>query len=542
MNQPSSNHEDVAEMRRSASFSPVWIVPVLALIIAVWLGFQDRFERGRLVEIEFADAADLIPGETQIRLNDVPVGMVKQVRLKSDLKSVIVSARLNPEMTPYLTDRTRFWMVTPSVSATGVSNLGTLISGVYILMDPSSEGRSVTSFRGLDEPPAYESEDEGTLYVLEADSLGSLDIGSPVHYRQIKVGEVVDYKLSSELDTVQITALVRKPYDFLVKARSRFWNVSGVNVNIGADGVNAQVASLASLISGGVAFDNTATMGEAEQAAPMKVYQLYPDRQSLLEGRYQLKYYYRSRFAGSAKGIKIGADVEFRGIKIGEIIDVELVNLNGGAAEIEVYYTIEPQRLDPSSKPSRQEVDQMIAGLINEGLRANIVSANILTGSKAISLDIYARRDETDAELVVQKSYSEIPATAQSSDQIAEQAADFVEKINRIPLDKIGQDLAGSLSNFNKILSTLNEQQTIAQINTTLLSTDRTLNQAGDTLAQLEQTIKSLETGFNGQSAAQRELVDLLKNMNDASYSLQGLIDQLQQKPNSLLTGNQGIQ
>ena len=533
---------DVAASRRTASFSPVWIVPILALIIAIWLGFQDRFERGKLVEIEFLEAAELIPGETQIRVNDVPVGMVKKVQLKSDLKSVVVSARLNSEMTPYLTEKTRFWMVTPSVSTSGVSNLGTLISGVFIMMDPSSEGEATASFRGLDEAPAYESEDEGTLYVLESDSLGSLDIGSPIHYRQIRVGEVVGYNLSGERDTVQITALVRKPHDKLVKPRSRFWNVSGVNVSVGADGVNAQVSSLASLISGGVAFDNTATMGEAEQAPSMRTYQLYPDRQSLLEGRYQLKYYYRSRFAASAKGLKIGSDVEYRGIKIGEIIDVELANINEGAAEIEVYYTVEPQRLDPATKPSREEVDAMIAGLIKEGLRASIVSGNILTGAKVISLDIYAEKNEADVALLVQKSYSQIPATNSGADQITEQAANFVDKINRIPLDKIGQDLAGALSNFNKILGSLNDQQTITQLNSTLANTDQTLQQAGKTLEQLQSSIKALETSFNGQSAAQTELVDLLKNMNSASYSLQGLIDQLQQKPNSLLTGNGGIQ
>ena len=536
----SDSPKDVAKVNAAPAFSPVWIVPILALVIALWLAFQDRFERGRLVDITFSEAADLVAGETQIRLNDVPVGVVKRVRLNSDLKSVVVTARMDPEMTPYLTDQTRFWMVTPRISTTGVSNLGTLISGVFIFMDPSDEGEAIAEFRGLDEAPAYESRDEGTLYVLESDSLGSLDIGSPVHYRDIKVGEIVGYELSSERDLVQVTALIRHPYDSLVKARSRFWNVSGVNVNVGAEGINAQVASLASLISGGVAFDNTATMGDAEQAQPMSTYQLYADRESLLEGRYQLKYFYRSRFAASAKGLRIGSDVEFQGIKIGEVIDVELLNAGAGAAQIEVYYTIEPQRLDPTSSPSRQEMDAMITGLVQDGLRASMVSANLLTGTKAISLAIIASPTNPGAELVVNKNYSEIPAALSGSDQIAERAADFIEKINRIPLDKIGRDLAGSLDNFNRLLTSLNDEGTIAQINQTLASSDRTLQQAGATLEQLRASIAAIESSFNSQSQTQQELVSLLENMNDASYSLQGLIDQLQQKPNSLLTGNRG--
>jgi len=206
---------------------------------------------------------------------------------------------------------------TPRISATEISNLGTLISGVFIIMDPGEPGKFEDTFRGLDQSPILQSDEAGTSYVLQAETLGSLDVGSPVYYRQIKVGEVTGYKLSDNQKHVDINLFVRAPHDQMVQNRSRFWDVSGFGVSVGAEGVKAQMASLTSLLSGGVEFDNSASFGSVDELAEANHrFFLYPDRESVLEERYNVEYYYRLRFTGSVKGLAVGAPVEFKGINL----------------------------------------------------------------------------------------------------------------------------------------------------------------------------------------------------------------------------------
>lgn len=517
------------------SVSPVWIVPLVALSIAIWMAVQARLERGATVHITFPHASDIIAGQTLIKLKDVEVGMVKSVRLSSDLRNVVVKAEIDRSVSSHLSENTRFWVVTPRISATGVSNLGTLISGVYIVMDPGEDGSYTNKFLGLDHPPAFVSDEEGTQYILQAQELGSLDIGSPVYFRQIRVGEVTGYQLSENSDSVDINIFLQSPHDKLVQTRSRFWNVSGFGVTINADGMKARMASLASLINGGVAFDNAANYEKSELAHSGHRFYLHPDRESVLEGRFEIEYYYVLKFSGSVRGLTVGAPVEFRGIKIGEVVDVELASSENSDKTLHVYISMEPQRLDPSSSPTREQVDENIANMVKQGLRAQMKTASLITGSRFI--DLVFVEDLADVELIRSENFSEIPTVDDSMELMTKQMTDILDNLSQVPFDQIGRDMSESMASLNKILSTLAEQNTALKMDGAMANMELTLESANTALSQLASTMKSIDHAIAPDSEFKYEMTEMMKSIGDAAEAMELLMNELNRHPNALISG-----
>ncbi len=524
-----------AVVQQIRSVSPVWIVPLVALSIAIWMAVQARLERGTTIHITFPHASDIIAGQTLIKLKDVEIGTVKSVRLSSDLRNVIVKAEIDRSVSSYLSENTRFWVVTPRISATGVSNLGTLISGVYIVMDPGEKGSYTNKFSGLKQQPAFVSDEPGTQYVLQAQELGSLDIGSPIYFRQIRVGEVTGYKLSESSDSVDINMFVKSPHDKLIQTRSRFWNVSGFGVTINADGMKARMASLASLINGGVAFDNAANYEKSELADSGHRFYLHPDRESVLEGRFDIEYFYVLKFSGSVRGLTVGAPVEFRGIKIGEVVDVELASSENSEKSLHVYISMEPQRLDPKSSPTREQVDENIANMVKQGLRAQMKTASLITGSRFI--DLVFSEDQQAEALIKGENFSEIPTVDDSMDLMTKQMSDIVDSLSQVPFDKIGKDLSESMASLNSILATLSEKNTAAKMDGAVANMEDTLASANKALIQLSTTMESIDHAIAPDSEFKYEMTEMMKSVGDAAQAMELLMNELNRHPNALISG-----
>ena len=527
---------DKANVKKVASLSPVWIVPVVAVLIALWLVVKAQLEKGAQVQIIFDAAPDIIASQTLVKLKDVQVGMVKRVKLSADLRRVVVQVELDREVAEHLSENSRFWIVTPRVSASGVSNLGTLISGVYIVMDPGAPGAYQTSFQGLSEPPLYQSDAEGSQYVLQAEELGSLDIGSPIYYRQIRVGEVTSYKLAPTRDHVDVNIFIRAPYDDLVQTRSRFWNVSGIGVSINADGVKANVASLASLIGGGVAFNNGTSFENIQVASSGHRFMLYPDRDSVLEGRFNLKYYYLLKFSSSVRGLSVGAPVEFRGIKLGEVVDVHLASSQNSQRNLHVYVALEPQRLEPKNSPSRAELDARIEQMVQQGLRAKMKTASLITGSRYINLEF---TDLNSGEFIRGERYSQIPTVPDDIDQIGNQLADVLDKVAAIPFDKIGVNLSGSLQSMNNFLAKLDQRNTAEKFDGAMENLETTLQSTNEAILEMKQAMASLDQAIAPDSELKYELTQMAKSLGDAGKSLELFLNELNRKPNALISGKE---
>jgi paraquat-inducible protein B len=522
------------KVQKVSRISPVWIVPVVAFVIAVWLAVQARLEKGEEIEIIFSSASDIVPGQTQIRLKDVQVGKVTAVRLSADLKEVVVRAEIDRNVGKHLSENTRFWVVTPRISASGVSNLGTLISGVFIVMDPGEPGASEDEFRGLDESPILSSDEEGTHYILQSETLGSLDVGSPIYYRQIKVGEVTGYKLADSQQHVDVNFFVRAPHDQMVTRRSRFWDVSGFGVSLGAEGVKAKMASVTSLLAGGIEFDNSASFGANTVAEEGHRFYLYPDRDSVLEERYTVKHHYLLRFTGSVKGLTVGAPVEFKGIKVGEVVDVELSTPENVEKSLKVYIAIQPQRFEAAAPTSREDVDALLESLVTQGLKAQMATSSLITGAKYIEL---AFMSETAGELARFDDFSELPTADDSAAQLTQKLDNVLQQVAAVPIQQIGEDLGASMASLRSILETLEKENTAGKIDGAMEGLDETLAAASEAIGQSEELLQNLSDLVAPDSEVKHGLGDMLDSLSEAGKSLQLFLDELNRHPNSLIGG-----
>jgi paraquat-inducible protein B len=456
---------------------------------------------------------------------------------------VRVFAMLDRQVSRHLSENTRFWLVSPRVSTSGVSNLGTLISGIYIVMDPGKPGELHQVFTGLSEPPAIQSDDQGTQFLLRAETLGSLDLGSPVYFRQLKVGEVTGYKLSDRGTNVEIRIFIKAPHDKLVLQSSRFWNVSGVDVTVGAEGIRAEIGSIASIINGGIAFENTLGFEAPRRAAGDHEFYLYPDRNSVMDERFTLKYFYRLKFSHSVRGLSEGAPVEFRGIKVGEVVDVQLQAVDKNPGGLHVYISIEPQRLDPDVQPTREEFDELLEQLVENGLRAKLKTANLITGARVVDLGF--PHEPQPGRFIREENFAEIPAQDDAAEDLEQQLGLIAKKINQIPMEKIGADLSRSLSSIGNMLAVLDERKTMEKLDQTLGNVsvassqlDATLREAQVAMGDIASTLKSLDAMLNPDSNTQYELRGTLESLQEAAKSIERLTEKLNQKPNALIFGD----
>ncbi|PLX84456.1 MAG: paraquat-inducible protein B, partial [Desulfuromonas sp.] len=236
-----------ALVQTKQSFSVIWVVPLIALLIGGWLAYKAAAEKGPTITITFASADGLEADKTLIKFKDVEIGKVVRIELLNDLSGVIVTAEMQRDAEHYLTENTRFWVVRARVAAGEVSGLGTLFSGVYIGCSPSLEGRERHDLKGLEAPPVLTEGLPGRHFILEAKNLGSLDIGSPVYYRGIKVGQVVKYDFDDHAESVLIRVFIDAPYHHKVRENSRFWNASGVDITLDVTGVKLDTQSLATI-------------------------------------------------------------------------------------------------------------------------------------------------------------------------------------------------------------------------------------------------------------------------------------------------------
>jgi paraquat-inducible protein B len=504
--------------RRAWRISWIWLVPFVAALVAGSLLVRNWLNTGPTLSITFESAEGLEIDQTKVRYKDVVIGTVTDIDVGPDRSNVIVKAQIDHDAADYIArDGTRFWVVRPRLEMSGVSGLGTLLSGPYIAVDIESDDNEsqaeMFSFTGLEKPPAVTHDRSGKRYVLHAADLGSLEIGSQVYYRQIPVGRVIDYELSKDGSSVDIQIFVDEPNDRYVTSDSRFWNASGIQVSLGASGVDVQAGSLSSIIAGGIAFVNVNPANEVPADAET-VFDLFnseiqakaePDGPPLRVDMI---------FNNSVRGLEVGAsDLEFDTEKRRFYI---LVKMNIYPRRFGKAYE-RVRSLDPGNRfPGRQ----LLGPMVQHGLRAQLKTSNLLTGQQYISLDIL--RDAEPVEFDPMRTPLLIPTIAGSFDRLQEQIMRIVSKIEAVPLEGIGNDLQKSLQSLNRTLETLNTQ---------------VAPQATQALSAAKDALERVDAMLSDDSAMNENLQGTLRELNGAARSLRNLGDYLQSHPSALITG-----
>jgi len=535
---------NVAEARVAPSrrVSIIWIVPLVALIVGGWLGWKAWLEKGLTITISFSSAEGIEAGKTAIKYKDVEVGQVKDIRLSPDLDRVIVTASVDRDAQPYLTNRTRFWVVRARVAAGEVSGLTTLFSGAYIGMDPVTDGEPPYAFVGLDKPPAVTTDSPGKTFHLVADNLGSLDIGSPVHYRQIRVGQVIDYALAKDGSEVDVVVFIYAPYDEQVRTNSRFWNTSGVSVAVDTEGIKIDTESLVSILLGGIAFDSPVSLETAFPAEEGARFRLYGKRADIREREYSVKRHFVMHFDQSVRGLEKGAPVEFRGIRIGEVVDVKLViDVQRFDVRVPVLVMIEPERIEIAggdiTAPAGREPDtdaetELVRQLVERGLRARLKTGNLLTGQLYVDLDFY--RNAPKAFLTQGERYPVFPTVPTPLEQLTESVTAILKKLESIPYEEISSDIRTALAALNR---TLQKTEALATNVNDVLVPDIQKSLLG-VEASLEEFGRNLGSG-SALSQSTRQAID---ELTGTIRSLRGLTDYLERNPDALIFGREGNQ
>lgn len=518
-----------AEVKTKGNFSIVWIIPIVAALIGGWLAYKAFTEKGPTITITFKSAEGLEAGKTKIKYKDVEVGQVTDITISDDISHVVLTAELQPDTRPYLRDDTRFWVVKARVAAGQVSGIGTLFSGAYIAMDPGSKGKKEKKFSGLETPPAVTMDDPGREFVLRAETLGSHDIGTPLYFRKIKAGQVIGYHLDDDGSGVDIRVFVYEPYDKFVRNNTRFWDASGIDMTLNAEGIKIDTESFVSMMLGGIAFETFDNLESNELAPPNQSFKLYASRRASEQEEYSEKQNYLMYFAGSVRGLKPGAPVEFRGIKVGEVIDLKL-QYDPGQKEfrIPVLVEIEPERVDVLGETQEgRGIDDLI---VAQGMRAQLEMGNLLTGSLYIELDFHP--NAPPAEVDYSGPYPAFPTLPTPLERVAASLMEVLTKIEQVPFDQIGTNLDKSLQALNE---TLAETQQLAKA-----MDDSVAPAAEKMLSQTEKTMAEVERTLSGDSPLTSELRRALEELSEAARSFRIMADYLERHPDALIKGKEG--
>ncbi|GGF27864.1 paraquat-inducible protein [Aliidongia dinghuensis] len=554
-----SEREGTARIRRSHLLALVWLVPIAAFLVVVWVGFQTFAEHGPTVTITFASADGLDAGRTKIRHKAVDIGTVKSVVLTKDMSHVEVTAVLDRQIEDRVTTNARFWVVRPRVSAAGITGLATLVSGAYIEMDPGpadKKGEPADHFAGLEEPPVVDEEDvPGTRFTLHADDLGSLAQGSPLYFRGIKAGEVLGFQLGKQARQTDIFIYVRAPYDKLVRPKSHFYNVSGLSISAGAGGIRASTRSVEALIVGGVGFDTSdAAMWDPPSPKDAEFY-LFGSADEASHQPAGPTVTYLAYFSGNVHGLGNGAAVELEGLRVGQVTDVHLdYDPSSDTLRVPVTYQLDlsllPFRADKNADGKEAPADlvnQAMDRLVKEGLRARLGSANLLTGQRLIQLEFLP--DQPPATIDYSAAAPQIPTVASGDlDQLSASASAFTDKLAKLPIAEIGAGLHDIVSHLDQATAGPELGRAVKSLDRSLANLDQITQQAskevGPALASLrrtadaaDQTLEAVQQLVGAGGDRSRDLPALVHELTDAARSLRALADYLDRHPEALLRG-----
>jgi paraquat-inducible protein B len=516
---------------RRFNVSLVWIVPIVAVLVGISLVVHTMLQEGPTITVTFKTGSGLTANKTEVKYRNVVIGHVSDVELNNDQKSVNATIKLSKQAESFTREDSQFWVVRPRIGAGGVSGIDTLLSGDYIGADIGQANARAKNFIGLENPPPITYGEPGKRFTLNTQDLGSLDIGSPVYYRKIPVGQVVAYALDADGKGVNIEVFIHSPNDAYVTENTRFWNASGIDVNVGANGFSLKTESLSSILVGGIAFRAPDYSPNDQPAKEDKAFDLFEDQLTALAPPSGKGQFLTLRFDQALRGLKVGAPVEFLGMEFGRVVAVNLdFDPKKRSFPVNVGIMIYPQRLgqahtkmlevlkhDPNDEAAGV---RLMGSFIENGLRAQARSGNLLTGQLYIALDFYPKADKVVFDPTARPV--SIPTIPGSLEQLQEKLEGMVNKINQLPIERIAGNLDSNLVELRKGLAQFNAK-TLPGVQTTLADVSKTLQSASSTLAE--------------DSPQREQLGQTLDELGRMSRSLRELSDYLGRHPESLIRG-----
>jgi len=545
-----------ATPRRSRRVSIIWVIPVVAVAIGGWLAWDTLSKEGPTITISFDSGEGLKAGQSQLKFKDIVFGTVQSLTLAPDHTHVAVTVATTRQAEPLMTDTTVFWVVKPRLFAGNISGLETLLSGAYIGMLPgSTAGKPKRNFVGQEDPPVLEQHVPGHTFLLKTNRIGSVSLGSPVFFRDLTVGEVLSWELADMAESVTIRIFVRAPFDSYVHDETRFWNASGLEVKLGAAGVQVEMESLRALLLGGVEFDTPKEQSATAVSAENHVFPLFPNEDAAKAASYTRKLPLISYFPGSVRGLAPGSEVSIHGIVIGHVTEVRLAyDTAKGDVVAPVRYEVEPERILGVGKRAYKTPAEGVAALLKQGLRASLESTSLITGQQMVALKFVP--NAPPATLTMEGSDFVLPTTeAGGFADLQASAIALLNNVNTIPFEQIGRNLDGILHSVNDAASGPQLKQALTNLAAALASAKdlvqhldtgtapalRQLPAIADELqkaiADTDRLVVSLDSGYGNNAKLNADLDRLLVQLNEAARSIRSLADTLARNPEALVKG-----
>lgn len=526
----------VARVGSGVKLSRVWLVPAAALVIGLWMTYSYYAGQGPIVEITFQSGEGIEAGATRVKRKNVEVGEVLDLRLSEDAERVVLSVRIYEHAEHLLRQDSQFWVVRPRIGVGGISGLSTLLSGAYIELSPGSEAHLAYRFVGLERPPVTPPGTPGLHVTLNSAGDQSLREGDPVLFQGIEVGRIEFAFFDNQKRRSYYNAFIVAPYDQLITENTRFWFNSGLSIELSADGFRFDMASLATVLAGGVAFDVPEGLPLGEEITERGYFNIYPSESASREFIYENSLSFVILFDDSIRGLRPGAPVEFRGVKVGEVVRtdidyVEIDNLLEPTAKIPVMVELVPALFGFADDDALlQEVDQRINTLIADGLTAGLAVGNLLTGQKYVELQYH---DDGSGKIETFAGYAVIPSIENQLERLLTNASSAMMTLNELPLDEVVdsaqvamEQIADTLAEFRKSATALDE----------ILADPASRELIGALNAALT-SFRELAMDFSEGSATNADLQESLQSLARALNELEPVLRNIRRRPNSLIFG-----
>ncbi len=532
----SSHETGKVEDMRTIKFSTVWLVPLLALIIAGWMIYDHWAGQGPQITLVAENAEGIEAGKTKVKARSIDIGEVEEVSLSENYEQALIRIQMDEGTGDMLRDDARFWVVKPRVGLKGVSGLGTMISGAYIEMEPGREGRMIKRFEMMPRPPLSTSEDKGIRLRLTSMDVAKMDIGTPVHFNGYKVGCIEKVQFNMETGTINYRIFIRAPYDSLINDKVQFWLTPGFSLSSTARGVEIRVDSLETLISGGISFGLVEGRKPGKKVEDMAEFRLYESKKAAANNRYQEFINYVFLFDSNVSGLKEGAPVEFRGIRIGTVKEVPFAGLDRDSLPllqqqaIPVLASIEPQRLEFQHESTSPEYWRgYFEESISRGLRASLKTSNFFTGAQVIDMDF--TRDTGPQKRRRLRGYPVFPTSEGGIEGLGNKFNALLDKINKLPLKDTIAGVNSNLENSNEAFSQVTElSRSLHKI-----MEEEAARQMPDRISASLQKLNSTLSCYSESGALGQRLQDNMLALEQVLTDFKTLIRQLRDQPSSLI-------
>lgn len=529
------------EIRKSRRWNIVWFVPLVALVLGAWLLYHNFAAQGPVARVRFDTADGVMAGKTEVRCRSVKVGVVKQVKLAEDLKSVLMHLELDPDAEGLLRQGTFFWVVKPRFKATEISGVDTLISGAYVELDPGPPtAEKCYDFTGSEDTPATNRNVPGLRLTLTADEAGFLSVGSPMYYRGFEVGRIESRTLEADGKKVSYRAFVRKEYSQVVTENTRFWNTSGLDISAGSEGFKVRTPSFQAMVSGGVSFGVTNGDDPGKVVPDESTFTLYPDQDAALKATFHPNTRFLLLFDQSVRGLAEKAPVEFRGITIGRVAEIsfDLVP-TGGDSRIPVLIELDTSKMRPEAASKVQDPDSdFVKMAVSHGLRAALKTGNLLTGSMYVDLDYYPEAQV--AEVGKSGDFTTLPTVSSGFVQLEAKLTAILDKIQALPIDKTMGDFAAAAQEAKTTIA--ESRKTLREIEDTAAAARKVIDGPGfrglpDDLHKTLDKLQTLAASVGPDGAIQGDLLRTLDELRASLRAIKSATSTIDEKPNSLLFG-----